>query len=88
MKIDTEGYEFEILLAAKELLRDKKFQLVQFEFGEFTIEKKQSFRQYFDYLSDLNFKIYRMSKYGLSLIPVYEPRLEVHWNTNYLAVRE
>lgn len=87
MKIDTEGYEFEILSSAKTLLGAEHFRLVQFEFGEYTIEKKQSFRQYFDFLTMLDFRLYRMSKYGLALIPKYDARLEIHWNTNYLAVK-
>jgi|GEM_PF-4203986 len=88
MKIDTEGQELPILLSAKKLLQSKNFKVVQFEFGEYTIEKSESFKEYFDYLSSLGFEIFRMSKFGITEIKEYKPRLEVHWNTSYLAIKK
>lgn len=88
MKIDTEGQELSILLGAKKLLQSKNFTVVQFEFGEYTIEKGESFKEYFDYLSCLGFDIFRMSKFGITEIHEYKPRLEVHWNTSYLAIKK
>ena len=88
MKIDTEGQELPILLSAKKLLQSKNFKVVQFEFGEYTIEKSESFKEYFDYLSRLGFEIFRMSKFGITEIKEYKPRLEVHWNTSYLAIKK
>ena len=87
MKIDTEGQELEILLSAEKLLSSKHFLCVQFEFGEYTIEKKESFKQYFEFFSDLGFKMFRMSKFGASEIKMYSAKHEVHWNTNYLAIK-
>jgi FkbM family methyltransferase len=88
MKIDTEGQELPILLSARKLLQSKNFKVVQFEFGEYTIEKSESFKEYFDYLSRLGFEIFRMSKFGITEITEYKPRLEVHWNTSYLAIKK
>jgi FkbM family methyltransferase len=87
MKIDTEGQEWSILCSAKNLLQQKDFRVLQFEFGEYTIEKQESFKQYYEYLSNLGFKVFRMSKFGMAEIKEYTPRLEIHWNTSYLAVK-
>jgi hypothetical protein len=87
MKIDTEGQELEILLSAEKLLSSEHFLCVQFEFGEYTIEKKESFKEYYEFLSDLGFKLIRMSKFGAYEIKAYGARHEVHWNTNYLAIK-
>jgi FkbM family methyltransferase len=88
MKIDTEGHEFSILLSAQKLLKSKNFQVVQFEFGEYNLENQQSFKQYFDYLHGLGFKLFRISIFGLNEIQEYKKSLEIHWNTNYLAVKK
>ena len=87
MKIDTEGHEFQILLSAEKLLKRKNFKVIQFEFGEYTIQNNESFKQYFEYLQNYGFKLFRISKFGITEICEYTKNLEVHWNTNYLAVR-
>ena len=88
MKIDTEGYEFRILLSAKKLLKNKDFKIVQFEFGEYSIENQESLKQYYMFFKNLGFKLFRISKFGLIEINEYEKKLEIHWNTNYLAVKQ
>lgn len=88
MKIDTEGYEFTILLSAKKLLKKKDFKIVQFEFGEYSLENRQSFKQYYVFFENLGFRLFRISKFGLIEINKYEKKLEIHWNTNYLAVKQ
>jgi FkbM family methyltransferase len=87
MKIDTEGHEYTIFLSAKKLLKSKDFKVVQFEFGEFSLENQESFKLYYDFLKNLGFKLYRISKYGMTEITEYRKMLEIHWNTNYLAVK-
>jgi FkbM family methyltransferase len=88
MKIDTEGYEFTILLSAKKLLKNKDFKVVQFEFGECSLENRESFKQYYIFLTNLGFKLFRISKFGLIELNKYEKKLEIHWNTNYLAIKQ
>jgi len=87
MKIDTEGHEFTILLSAKNLISQKSFKVIQFEFGEYSIENKENFKQYYDFLTEFNFKVFIISKYGIIEIKEYKKELEVHWNTNYLAIK-
>jgi hypothetical protein len=36
----------------------------------------------------LGFNLYLISKFGLIEINEYEKKLEIHWNTNYLAVKQ
>jgi hypothetical protein len=76
------------LLSAQKLLKKKEFKTVQFEFGEYSLENRESFKQYYIYLDNLGFKLYRISKFGLIEINEYEKKLEIHWNTNYLAVKQ
>jgi FkbM family methyltransferase len=87
MKIDTEGHELEILLAARKLMQKKYFKAVQFEFGEYTAERNQNFKTFYELLSNLNFTLFRVSNYGLRSLNEYSPKLEIHWNTNYLAIK-
>jgi FkbM family methyltransferase len=87
MKIDTEGHEFTILKNAINLISRESFKVIQFEFGEYNTDNKENFKQYYDFLTKFNFKLFRMSKYGIFEIKEYKRELEVHWNTNYLAIK-
>jgi FkbM family methyltransferase len=87
MKIDTEGHEFTILKSARNLISQKSFKVIQFEFGEYNIHNKENFKQFYDLLTEFNFKLFRISKYGTFAITEYKNDLEVHWNTNYLAIK-
>ena len=87
IKIDTEGNEFAVILSAEKLLKSKNFKSLQFEFGEYTIQNQESFKQYFEYLTSIGFKVFRLSKFGTHEILKYSPKLEIHWTTNYLATK-
>jgi FkbM family methyltransferase len=68
IKIDTEGYEYQVLLGATETL--KKVRFLQFEFNEMNILGRVFFRDFFEILSS-EFNIYRMLPTGLIHIKDY-----------------
>jgi FkbM family methyltransferase len=85
LKIDTEGYELNLLRGAVEMLNNKKIKLIQFEFGA-PSEQKYSFKEFFDILNK-NYLIFRILQNGYYPIKEYHHYYEIITVTNFLAVR-
>jgi len=86
IKIDTEGYEYQILLGAKNTLEKTKF--LQFEFNEMNVISRIFFRDFFKLLSQ-NFTLYRILPNGLIKIEKYSSwHCEQFTFQNILAVNK
>jgi FkbM family methyltransferase len=85
IKIDTEGFEKDILTGASNMLKNRKIRIIQFEFGGTQIEPRNFFRDYWDILSP-NYTIFRIMNDGLLELKDYNERLEVFIYSNFLAV--
>jgi FkbM family methyltransferase len=84
LKIDTEGYEFEVLKGAKELLISGKIQLIQIEFNGLNVISRVFFKDLWDFLP--NYDFYRMLPDGLVKIETYDPvYCEIFAYQNYIA---
>jgi FkbM family methyltransferase len=86
LKIDVEGFETEVLLGAKEMLKNNKINFIQFEFGGTQIPFRIFVKDFFELLNQ-NFIIYRILADGLELISEYNERLEIFSYSNFLAER-
>ena len=71
LKIDTEGFELQVLLGAKTLLRKNSIDLIQFEFNEMNVFTRTFFKDFVDLLPDYNF--YRLLPSGLLPLGEYRP---------------
>lgn len=85
VKIDTEGYEFEVLQGAKDLLRNRKIQYIQFEFGGTDIDSRHFFRDFWNFLSN-DYTIYRILPNSIYHIKNYSEDLEIFSANNFLAI--
>lgn len=85
LKIDVEGYEIEALKGCKELISDKKVQMIQFEFGIASIKARIFLEDFFFLLAD--YDIYRILQNGIRKIH-YSEYAELFLTTNYLAIRK
>jgi FkbM family methyltransferase len=61
VKIDTEGYEWNVLHGAEGLIRDGLIDNIYFEFGAHQGHLGQSFRQFFDFLTGYGYRIFRQT---------------------------
>jgi FkbM family methyltransferase len=68
LKIDTEGFEYQVLCGGKNMLKNTR--IIQFEFNEMNIIGKIYFKDFFNLLSN-NFRIFRMLPHGLVEIKNY-----------------
>ena len=85
MKIDVEGHELEVLEGMGEAL--VHCDVVQFEFGGADIDSRLFFRDFWNFFTRHNFRLYRISPLGPLRVGKY--REEDEWfagPTNYLAV--
>lgn len=87
IKIDTEGNELNVLLGAQNLLENASINAIQFEYGGCYKDSNTTLQSVFEYLTDLEYSIYRISQIGLIDIPIWEPELENYLWCNYLAIR-
>lgn len=80
VKIDTEGYEWQVLEGATEAIDSGRVDNVYFEFGVHQGYLGQTFRQFFDFFAERGFRLYRQAVarnyFGLKEILRYERSFE------------
>ncbi len=84
LKIDTEGFEMEVLKGAKQKIAEGKIQNIQFEFGGSMLDSRLFFRDFWDLLFN-KYDIYRILTNGLEPISNYEEKLENFRGNNFLG---
>lgn len=86
VKIDTEGYELQVLQGAFKMLRLGGIKAIQFEFNEMNIVSKASFKDFWDTLD--NYRIFRLLPDGdLLEITQYSPiNCEIYAYQNIIAI--
>jgi len=85
LKMDVEGNEFNILLGAREMLKNRKIYAIQFEFGIRNIDSKTFFRDFWDILNK-DYEIYRVFNKGICKIDRYSEKLEIFTGMNYFCI--
>lgn len=86
LKIDTEGYEFNVLIGAHNMIYENKIGVIQFEFNEMNVLARVFMKDFFDKLKAYNF--YRVIKGGLIKLNTYGSELEVFKYQNILAIQK
>lgn len=88
LKIDTEGYEYEVLKGAKQMLEENRIDFVQFEFNEMNVISRVFFKDYFDFFDKIGYRLYRLNTNSLIPISQYDSILEVFKFQNFIATKE
>lgn len=86
LKLDIEGHELNALFGARQMIKDKKIDIIQFEFGGCNIDSRTYFQDFY-YLLNENYLIYRILKDGLFEIQTYNETNEIFLTVNYLAIK-
>lgn len=82
LKIDTEGFEKEVLNGARRILNNTR--LIQFEMNYHWVFKRIYLKDFYDILSDFHF--FRITGKGLVSLGDYDPKNEIFQMHNILAV--
>lgn len=88
IKIDTEGYEYEVLLGAKNILMKHKPKFIQMEFNWHQLLKNQTL---YNLSKFMNFsEVFRILPYGKKLIQIDPSRPEnnIYHLSNYVFIRK
>ena len=85
LKLDIEGYEFNALKGASEMIARGLVCAIQFEFGGTSIDARVYLRDFFRLLED-RYRIYRILQNGLWELSSYSEYDELFVTTNFLAL--
>lgn len=87
LKMDVQGYEYNILLGAKEMLKNGKIECIQFETDEPNVENRIFFKDFWKLLHE-DYTLYHSLYNGLVEIEEYHYSLENYHCMNYLAIKK
>lgn len=87
VKVDTEGFELEVLRGLEGMLRRGAVGAVEFEYGGTWIDARILLRDAFDLLRPLGYTLAKIHPEGIEILPRYDTQLESFQYANYLALR-
>ena len=87
LKIDTEGWELEVLDGARQLIKDSSPKLVQIEYNWHHLFRGHTLYSIADSLK--GYQVFQILPYGRGLVArdVASPNVNVFWYSNFLFVR-
>jgi FkbM family methyltransferase len=87
LKLDVEGYEYNVLKGAENIINKNLVDYIQFEFGGTQIDSRIFFQDFYYLLLD-RYNFYRVVKDGLYKIDGYKERYEIFMASIYIAERK
>lgn len=87
LKIDAEGNDFIVLKGAEKLIREKRVDIIQFEFNDINVMARVFFKDFYDFLPEYHF--YRLLPDGMVNLGEYATQLhEIFAFQNIVAIRK
>jgi FkbM family methyltransferase len=76
LKADTEGCEFTVFCGARDAFRDKAIGCAVFEFGMHQVESRHFFKDFYEFFTSFNYKMYQFIDGKSVPVPRYEYKYE------------
>ena len=76
-----------MLRGARELLREQRIDVLQFEYNHRWVHARAFLKDVFDLVADLPYEVARITPDGLETLPGWHFELERFFEANYLLVR-
>ncbi|HEX8906844.1 MAG TPA: FkbM family methyltransferase, partial [Longimicrobiaceae bacterium] len=86
-KVDTEGFELEVMKGLKGMLSRSAVGVLQFEYGGTWSDARVFLRDAFELLEPLGYRIAKIHPTGVQLLSGYDPGLDSFRYANFLALR-
>jgi FkbM family methyltransferase len=86
MKVDTEGFEFQVMLGAKRMLQEGNIKRMLFEYGGCYIDARVMLKNVFEFFKPLDYDLYKLHPRKLVLHKTYDPRHENFHYANWVAI--
>jgi FkbM family methyltransferase len=83
IKLDIEGHELQAMHGMGKAIHQTR--IIQFEFGGCNIDTRTYFRDFWNFFDFHNFKLFRITPFGLEEITRYRQSDESFSTTNYIA---
>ena len=87
LKIETEGYELDVLRGASRMIASGSIAAIQFEFGDTFLRTPYHFIDLWELLSP-RYTLHRILRHGLAPIHEYTSDLEIYKIANFLCLRK
>lgn len=87
LKIDTEGYELNVLKGAKRMLLENRIGIIQFEFNEMNIISRVFLKDFYDLLGE-TYDFYRLDSKKLIPLNEYKPSNEIFLFQNIICLKK
>jgi FkbM family methyltransferase len=85
LKIDTEGFELNVLKGFMNMLKHDAIDIIQFEFNEMNVYSRVFLKDFFDLLG-MDFMFYRINQFDLIELKTYNTVYEIFKFQNILAI--
>jgi FkbM family methyltransferase len=85
LKIDAEGYDLEVLRSALPLLRERRIDVVQFEYAQWWIFSRNFLREAFELLEPLGYRLGKVTPDGIERYQRWQPVMETFHGANFVA---
>lgn len=86
LKIDVEGHELAILKGAARMLKEKRIQNIQFEYGGCNLDARVYLLDIWNFLTYLDFQIWKLYPSGPRRVKQYDQSMETFKYSNWLAI--
>ena len=83
LKLDIEGNELNALNGAERMIKERRIQFIQFEFGGTNIDSRTYFKDFWEKLSS-EYNFYRIVENGIYPITSYREIFEIFTTINFL----
>lgn len=87
LKIDTEGFDFNVLQGASEALQQGNIEIVQFEYNWRWLINHKSLRDVFAFIADKPYRFGKLSRNRVHLFEAWHFELDRYFENNYVLVR-
>ncbi len=85
LKIDAEGYDFNVLSGAQSLLASHAVEVLQFEYNHRWIGNRKLLKDAFDLLIPLGYQLGKLSGDSVQLYPAWHWEMETYREANFIA---
>jgi FkbM family methyltransferase len=86
VKCDAEGHDFRVLEGAKELLREEKIDVFQFEYNHRWIFSRCYLKDVFDLVNGLPYSVGKLGPTSIEIYEAWHPELERFFQSNYVLL--
>ncbi|WFB35685.1 FkbM family methyltransferase [Kiritimatiellota bacterium B12222] len=83
-KMDVEGHELEVLKSSLKALQSTR--VVQFEFGGCNIDTRTFLRDFWNFFTEQDFSLFRITPFGLHSLQKYHEKEEHFQSSNFIAI--